>query len=77
MGPHLVTPRRNYLRHGVYVGARKVIQNPGLVHGLRRGAVEEVPVAHLAHGQRVWVRRVGEDPYHLKANNVPAVKRSR
>jgi hypothetical protein len=56
LGSHLVTPRRGYLHHGIYVGARKVVHYSGLVHGLRRGPVEEVPFAHFARGQRVWVR---------------------
>ena len=56
LGSHLVTPRRGYLHHGIYVGARKVVHYSGLVHGLRRGPVEEVPLAHFACGQGVWVR---------------------
>ena len=56
LGSHLVTPRRGYLHHGIYVGARKVVHYSGLAHGLRRGPVEEVPFAHFACGQRVWVR---------------------
>ena len=56
LGSHLVTPRRGYLHHGIYVGARKVVHYSGLAHGLRRGPVEEVPFAHFARGQRIWVR---------------------
>jgi len=56
LGSHLVTPRRGYLHHGIYVGARKVVHYSGFAHGLRRGPVEEVPFAHFARGQRVWVR---------------------
>jgi hypothetical protein len=56
LGSHLVTPRRCYLHHGIYVGARKVVHYSGLTHSLRRGPVEEVPLAHFARGQRVWVR---------------------
>jgi hypothetical protein len=56
LGSHLVTPRRGYLHHGIYVGARKVVHYSGLTHGLRRGPVEEVPFAHFARGQRVLVR---------------------
>jgi hypothetical protein len=56
LGSHLVTPRRGYLHHGIYVGARKVVHYSGFARGLRRGPVEEVPFAHFAHGQRVWVR---------------------
>src|SRR5271155_2680190 len=56
LGSHLVTSRRGYLHHGIYVGARKVVHYAGLVHGLRGGPVEEVSFAHFACGQRVWVR---------------------
>jgi hypothetical protein len=56
LGSHLVTPRRGYLHHGIYVGARKVVHYSGHAHGLRRGPVEEVPFAHFARGQRVLVR---------------------
>jgi hypothetical protein len=56
LGSHLVTHRRGYLHHGIYVGARKVVHYWGLAHGLRRGPVEEVPFAHFAGGQCVWVR---------------------
>jgi lecithin:retinol acyltransferase len=56
LGSDLVTPRRGYLRHGIYVGAGKVVHYSALAHGLRRGPVEEVPFAHFARGERVWVR---------------------
>src|ERR1700731_948692 len=56
LGSHLVTPRRGYLHHGIYVGARKVVHYSGRAYGLRRGPVEEVPFAHFARGQRVLVR---------------------
>jgi hypothetical protein len=56
LGSHLVTPRRGYLHHGIYVGARNVVHYSGLAHGLRRGPVEEVPFDHFARGQRIWVR---------------------
>jgi hypothetical protein len=56
LGSHLVTPRFGYLHHGIYVGARKVVHYSGLARGLRRGPVEEVPVAHFARGHCVWVR---------------------
>jgi hypothetical protein len=56
LGSHLVTLRRGYLHHGIYVGARKVVHYSGLAHGLRRGPVEEVPLARFTCGRRVWVR---------------------
>src|SRR5882757_7855218 len=48
LGSYLVTPRRGYLHHGIYVGARTVVHYAGLAHGLRRGPVEEIPLAHFA-----------------------------
>jgi hypothetical protein len=56
LGSHLVTPRRGYLHHGIYVGSRKVVHYSGLAQGLRRGPVEEVPLARFACGQHVWMR---------------------
>jgi hypothetical protein len=40
-GAHLVSPRRGYTHHGIYVGGGRVVQYGGLVQGLRRGSVEE------------------------------------
>jgi hypothetical protein len=56
LGSHLVTPRRGYLHHGIYVGGRKVVHYSGLAHGLRGGPVEEVPLSHFASRQCVWIR---------------------
>jgi Lecithin retinol acyltransferase len=56
LGSHLVTPRRGYLHHGIYVGGRKVVHYSGLAHGLRGGPVEEVPLSHFASTQCVWIR---------------------
>ena len=56
LGSHLVTPRRGYLHHGIYVGDGKVVHYAGLANGFRRGPVEEVPLARFARGQHVWVR---------------------
>jgi len=75
LGSHLVTPRRGYLHHGIYVGARQVVHYAGLVQGLRRGPVEEVPFAHFAGGQRVWVRATA--PSDFDAREVISRARSR
>jgi hypothetical protein len=56
LGSHLVTRRRDYLHHRIYVGDRKVVHYSGLAQGMRRGPVEEVPLARFARGQHVWVR---------------------
>jgi Lecithin retinol acyltransferase len=56
LGSHLVTPRRGYLHHGIYVGDRKVVHYSGLAHGLRGGPVEEVTLSHFASSYYVWIR---------------------
>ena len=59
LGAHMVTPRRGYTHHGIYVGGGKVVQYAGLSWGLRRGPVEEVCLSQFSQGARVWVRVVG------------------
>ena len=56
LAAHLVTPRRGYIHHGLYVGGGRIIHYPGLVGGLRRRAVEEVSLEEFARGRSVAVR---------------------
>src|SRR5262245_52761225 len=56
LAAHLVTPRRGYIHHGLYVGEGRIIHYPGLVCRLRRRAVEEVSLAEFARGRSVAVR---------------------
>jgi len=56
LGAHLVTPRRGYLHHGIYVGNGRIIHYPGLIRGIHRRAVEEVSLAEFAQGRPVTVR---------------------
>jgi hypothetical protein len=55
LGSHLVTRRRGYLHHGIYVGDGRVVHYSGLASGLQRGPVEEVPMDRFTRGQPVWV----------------------
>ena len=57
IGAHMVTRRRGYMHHGIYVGRGQVVQYGGLSRGLRRGPVEEVSLAQFADGWAIWVRR--------------------
>jgi hypothetical protein len=66
LGSHLVTPRRGYLHHGIYVGARKVVHYAGFARGLRRGPVEEVPFADFARARRVWVRTEARSDFDVR-----------
>jgi hypothetical protein len=56
IGAHMVTPRRGYTHHGIYVGGGRVVQYGGLSRGLRRGPVEDVPLSQFAQGCPIWLR---------------------
>lgn len=62
LGAHVVTPRRGYTHHGIYVGEGKVVHYGGLSWGLRPGRVEEVPFSQFSRGRPVWVR-ITEAPW--------------
>ena len=53
LGAHIVTPRRWYTHHGIYVGAGQVVHYEGLSSSLRRGRVEMVGLAEFAQGRPV------------------------
>lgn len=55
-GAHLVTQRRGYAHHGVYVGHGKVVHYAGFCGSTHRGPVEEVTLACFAAGHPVAVR---------------------
>lgn len=55
-GTHVVTARRGYTHHGIYVGHGEVIQYGGFVCGLHRGAVEKVSVEQFARGRALLTR---------------------
>ena len=56
LASHVITPRRGYLHHGIYVGDGQVVHYAGLAYGLRRGPVEEVSLSRFTRGHPVWVR---------------------
>ena len=56
IGSHVVTPRRGYLHHGIYVGDGNVVHYAGLCYGLHGGPVEEVALACFARGRPVWIQ---------------------
>ena len=55
-GAHIISPRRGYLHHGIYVGDGRVVHYAGMVHGFFRGPVEEVSLVQFAGGRDVWTR---------------------
>jgi hypothetical protein len=56
LASHLITPRRFYTHHGIYVGSGRVIHYAGLARGLRRGPVESVSLQEFAQGRGIGVR---------------------
>jgi hypothetical protein len=56
LGSHVVTSRRFYLHHGIYVGGGFFIHYAGFTRGLHRGPVEEVSIERFSGGRSVWVR---------------------
>jgi hypothetical protein len=55
-GAHIISPRRGFLHHGIYIGNGRVVHYAGLAYGLFGGPVEEVSLARFARGRSVWTR---------------------
>ena len=56
LAAHLITSRRGYTHHGLYVGKGRVVHYPGPVGGIRGSAVKEVSIEQFARGHAVGVR---------------------
>jgi hypothetical protein len=54
LGAHVVTPRRGYLHHGIYVGDGQVVHYAGFAYRLQRGPVEELSLTLFSRGRPVW-----------------------
>lgn len=56
LGAHLVSPRRGYSHHGIYVGSSKVIHYSGFSTGLSSGPVEEVHIDTFSDNKGFTIR---------------------
>jgi Lecithin retinol acyltransferase len=56
IGAHLVTQRRGYEHHGIYVGNGRVVHYAGFASSAHRGPVEEVELSHFAAGHPLTIR---------------------
>jgi Lecithin retinol acyltransferase len=56
LGAHIISPRRGYLHHGIYIGNGRVVHYAGMAYGLIRGPVVEATLAEFARGRSVWTR---------------------
>ena len=76
IGAHLVTPRRGYTHHGIYVGGGRVVHYAGWSRAaLTCRPVEEVSLAEFADGRAVMVR--SDSPARFAPADVVARARSR
>jgi hypothetical protein len=66
LGAHLVTPRRGYLHHGIYVGQGRVVHYSARALCLIRRPVEEVSLDDFGQKKIIWVRG------HLPGSYAPA-----
>jgi hypothetical protein len=55
-GSHVISPRRGYMHHGIYVGDGRVVHYAGIARGQFRGRIQEVSLAQFASGRSVWIR---------------------
>jgi len=55
LGAHLVTQRRGYAHHGIYVGGGKIVHYAGYAGSAHRGPVAEVTLEQFAAGHAIAV----------------------
>jgi HRAS-like suppressor 3 len=62
-GTHLVTSRRGYMHHGIYVGRGMVVHYAGLSRFLHSGPVEEVTMSRFSRGRAVRIIEYSASKY--------------
>lgn len=72
-GAHLVTPRRGFLHHGIYIGNGRVIHYAGYSRSGRRGPVEDVSLERFTRGRALWLKPADDARY----GGADAVERAR
>ena len=73
VGAHLVTVRRGYLHHGIYVGEGKVVHYAGLCRLWHRGPIEEVPLESFSAGRPMFIKAIS----NARFNGPEVVARAR
>lgn len=64
IGDELVSERRRYTHHGIYIGDNKVIHYSGFASGVKkRGKIEIVSLDKFRNGKKTWVRRYRSPKY--------------
>ncbi|WP_406226996.1 lecithin retinol acyltransferase family protein [Pseudomonas siliginis] len=54
-GSHLISPRKFYVHHGIYLGAGQVAHYSGLNSSLHAGPIVVTDLEHFASGRSVWL----------------------
>ncbi|WP_080758169.1 lecithin retinol acyltransferase family protein [Pseudomonas fluorescens] len=57
IGAHLVSPRRFYMHHGIYLGRGEVAHYSGFSSSLKAGPVEITDLTDFASNKPVWLMR--------------------
>jgi hypothetical protein len=74
IGAHLISPRRFYLHHGIYLGGADVAHYSGFSGSLRPGPIEVTDLEHFANGKPVWVL---QEPCKYSSEEIADRARSR
>jgi Lecithin retinol acyltransferase len=64
LGAHLVTPRRGYFHHGIYVGKGRVIHYSARALCLIKRPVEEVSLESFGGRNVIWVKAHAPGSYN-------------
>lgn len=54
-GSHLISPRKFYVHHGIYLGAGQVAHYSGFSSSLHAGPIVVTDLEHFAGGRSVWL----------------------
>jgi len=57
IGSHLVSPRKFYLHHGIYLGCGNVAHYSGFSSSFKSGPIEVTDLESFANGKPVWLIR--------------------
>ena len=63
IGAHILSHRRRYSHHGIYVGAGRVLHYAGFAHGLSCGPIEEVSLREFAQHRPIWLRSPSRETF--------------
>jgi len=76
LGDHLVTPRRGFTHHGIYIGNQQVIHYAGFINGLsNKGPVSVTSLERFDNGFGYWVENHLDRPYDAMDSVVRAYSR--